>query len=100
MDFYSKSSPWGTTRFNNSGYLDIMNKRQIIIEDDDYLYEIQPQYVYRPDVLAYDLYQNAKLWWVFSIRNPDILKDPVFDFVPGTQIFLPKSSRIRMVLGN
>ena len=37
-----------------------MNIRKVPAEDDDIMYEIQPQYVYRPDLLAYDLYQNAK----------------------------------------
>lgn len=100
MNFYGNSSPWSKTPFNNSGYLDFMNIRKIPADDDDLLYEIQSQYVYRPDLLAYDLYQNSKLWWVFSTRNQDILKDPVFDFLPGTKIYLPKASKIRLILGN
>ncbi len=99
MNYYSKNSPWSNTPFNVSGYLDIMNKRTLPPEDDDIVYEIQSQYVYRPDLLAYDLYKNSKLWWVFAIRNPDILKDPVFDFLPGTKIYLPKASRISVFLG-
>ena len=74
--------------------------KKVDLEDDDVLYEIQSQYVYRPDLLAYDLYQNSKLWWVFTARNPNVLKDPVFDFVPGTSIYLPKASKIRLILGN
>jgi len=99
MNYYSKNSPWSSTPINVGGYLDILNKRTLPPEDDDIVYEIQPQYIYRPDLLAYDLYKNPKLWWVFTIRNPDILKDPVFDFLPGTQIYLPKSSRISVFLG-
>lgn len=100
MNFYGNSSPWSKTPFNKTGYLDFMNFRKVPTEDDDVMYEIQSQYVYRPDLLAYDLYQNAKLWWVFTARNPNILKDPVFDFIPGTTIYLPKASKIRLILGN
>lgn len=100
MNLYSSTSPWSLTTMNVGGHLDILTKRVIPAEDDDLIYEIQPQYMYRPDLLAYDLYSNAKLWWVFAYRNMDIIKDPVFDFIPGTKIYLPKESRIRLVLGN
>jgi hypothetical protein len=99
MNFYGNNSPWASTAFNSGGYLDILNKRVFPPEDDDLLYEIQSQYIYRPDLLSFDLYKNAKLWWVFTIRNPDILKDPVFDFLPGTKIYLPKASRLSVYLG-
>lgn len=100
MNYYAKTSPWANTPFNAAGYLDFMSFRQVPADDDDLLYDIQTQYVYRPDLLAYDLYQNSKLWWVFIMRNPNVLKDPVFDFTPGTQIYLPKASKIRLILGN
>ena len=99
MATYTKSSPWSNTRFVNNLYLDIMEKRYIPADPDDILYEIQPQYVYRPDLLAYDLYDSPKLWWVFAMRNMDVIKDPVFDFVPGTQIFLPKKSLLSSLIG-
>jgi hypothetical protein len=100
MSFYGKFSPYSTTDFNASGYLDLMRKRPILSEDDDYLYTIEPQYTHRPDLLAYDLYKNAKLWWVFAMRNPDVIRDPVFDFTPGVSLFLPKASKLRVYLGN
>lgn len=96
---YSNTSPWSSTQINPGGYLDVLNKKNIPPEDDDLLYEIQSQYIYRPDLLSYDLYKTAKLWWVFAIRNPDVIKDPIFDFVPGTKIFLPKASRVSIYLG-
>ena len=63
------------------------------------LYTIEPQYSRRPDLLAFDLYQSPKLWWVFAQRNMDTIKDPVFDMVAGVQIFLPKGPTLRNVLG-
>jgi hypothetical protein len=68
-------------------------------EVDDFLYTIENQYKYRPDLLSYDLYGTPKLWWVFVQRNMSTIKDPVFDFVPGTQIYIPKKSNLERLLG-
>jgi hypothetical protein len=48
--------------------------------------------------LAFDLYQDAKLWWVFAQRNRSILKDPIYDFSPGTTIFCPAKANINATL--
>ena len=63
----------------------------------DFLYAIESQYTYRPDLLAYDLYGTPQLWWVFVQRNLDVLQDPIFDFVPGKQIYIPKNSSLKTV---
>jgi hypothetical protein len=98
-DFYAKTSPYYKTDISAGNYLDVYSKRVIPSEPDDILYEIQPQYTYRPDLLAYDLYGSAKLWWVFAVRNMDTIKDPVFDFVPGNKIFLPKKTLLNSIIG-
>lgn len=95
MASYTNTSPWGNTPFSTSGELDLLRIRPVPAEDDDILYSIAPQFAYRPDLLAYALYGTSKLWWVFAQRNLDILKDPVFDFIPGTEIYLPKASLIQ-----
>jgi hypothetical protein len=80
-------------------YLDILSIRPVSAEPDDFLYTIQAQYTYRPDLLAHDLYGSSSLWWVFMQRNLDIIQDPVLDFVPGTKIYIPKNSSLKTVLG-
>lgn len=96
--FYDTNSPYYKTPvFEN--YLGIYQKRSIPADVNDLTYEIEPQYAYRPDLLAYDLYGSAKLWWVFAVRNIESLKDPVFDFVPGLKIKLPQKPTIDAVLG-
>lgn len=99
MAIYANTSPWYNTKFNRGNYLDILSKRVIPAQPDDILYTIQPQYTYRPDLLAADLYGTPKLWWVFTLRNMDVLKDPVFDFVAGNEIYLPKKSLLSTVIG-
>jgi hypothetical protein len=95
---YTNTSPWFNTEFAQD-YLDILNIRAVSAEPDDFLYTIEPQYEYRPDLLAFDLYGEASLWWVFTQRNMDALQDPIFDFVSGKKIYIPKNSSLRTVLG-
>ncbi len=98
MAAYTNSSPWAIT-YQNSLYLELLNIRPVPAEDDDFRYVIENQYRHRPDLLAYDLYGNAKLWWVFVQRNMSVIKDPVYDFEPGTVIYLPKKSNLEKFLG-
>jgi hypothetical protein len=98
MANYSTSSPWYTTQQNNL-YLEAWEPRPIPAADDDFQYTIQPQYDYRPDLLAYDIYGNPKLWWVFTQRNINILTDPIYDFRSGVTIALPKKSSLLSALG-
>lgn len=98
MAQYSILSPWHTTDFKQN-YLDVLSIRPVSAEPDDFLYTIESQYMYRPDLLAHDLYGDAQLWWVFTQRNMDVLEDPIFDFVPGKKIYIPKASGLRTVLG-
>jgi hypothetical protein len=98
MATYGNASPWATTS-QNSLYLNLLDIRPVPAENDDYRYVIENQYRHRPDLLAYDLYGEVKLWWVFMQRNMNVIKDPIYDFVPGTVIYLPKKSNLEKFLG-
>jgi len=98
MATYGARSPWAKTSVTKD-YLGILTIRPVSSEPDDFLYTIEAQYAHRPDLLAYDLYDTAELWWVFIQRNLDVLQDPIFDFTPGTQIYIPKRSSLFSVLG-
>jgi hypothetical protein len=95
---YKKSTAYATTKQNNL-YLELLTIRPIPAEKDDFKYVIEGHYKHRPDLLAYDLYGDTKLWWVFTQRNMDTIKDPIYDFEPGTTIFLPKKSNLQKYLG-
>jgi hypothetical protein len=95
---YSASSPWHDTT-QNKLYLDIWRPRPIPSSQDDFEYTIQPQYNYRPDLLAYDVYGSPRLWWVFMQRNIDIITDPIYSFKTGVSIKLPKKSDLLVILG-
>ena len=98
MANYSKSSPYAATETYGQ-FLDIMQSRKITRRDDDVIYEIDSVYKFRPDMLAFDLYGDAGLWWVFAVRNPNVIKDPIFDFYPGVAIYIPKKTTLTADLG-
>lgn len=98
MKNYSKTSPYYNTNIVND-YLDIIEFRDIPAERDDIQFEITKTYENRPDLLAYDIYKDSGLWWVFAVRNKSKIKDPVYDFVAGKKIFLPKLSTLKRELG-
>jgi hypothetical protein len=96
---YPATSPYYSTDIVNSKFLDVMIDRPIVKEPSDIYWEITLVYEYRPDLLAYDLYSDSRLWWVFASRNPNRLKDPLFDFVTGVGIYLPKADMLKQILG-
>jgi len=99
MANYNSSSPYYKTQYVQNQYLGILNIRPVPAESDDVLYTVEVQYTHRPDLLAYDLYGDKNLWWVFAQRNMDIIKDPVYDLEAGIQIYLPKGEQLTRVLG-
>lgn len=98
MSKYKATSPYYSTQ-TTGFYLDVIKFRNIPAKNDDESFEILAQYQHRPDLLAYDLYGDVNLWWVFAARNKDIIKDPVYDMFPGQRIKIPRLQTLRNVLG-
>lgn len=96
---YPKTSPYFATTTFGTSYLDIMQDREIPKIPTDVEWVITETYNMRPDLLAFDLYEDSRLWWVFAARNPNRLKDPLFDFVTNTKIYIPNMNVLRLVLG-
>ena len=92
------TSPYFETGYSQF-FLDVMVNRPIPKEDDDLTFTINTTYQYRPDLLAYDLYGIAGLWWVFYQRNPNTLQAPPLDFKTNTLIYLPKITTLKSALG-
>jgi hypothetical protein len=98
MTSYESTSPYFNTTYTQF-YLDVMVNRPIPKNQDDLPFVITETYQYRPDMLAFDLYQTPTLWWVFYQRNPNTLQAPPLDFKTGTTIYLPKISTLQQTLG-
>jgi len=98
MATYSRTSPYFGTQMWGK-FLDIWSSKTIRSDVTDVVYQIDVIYNNRPDLLANDLYQDSSLWWVFAIRNPDVIKDPIFDFKTGNIIYVPTKAVIQKSLG-
>ena len=72
---YGPTSPYYQTPYSQF-FLDVMVNRPIPKSTDDLLFTINLTFQYRPDLLAFDLYGDAGLWWVFYQRNPNTLTAP------------------------
>lgn len=98
MTQYKSTSPYYNTAVTDF-YLAPMVNRPIPKLVDDIQFTITETYNLRPDLLAFDLYGESGLWWVFAQRNPNTLQDPLNDFVTGKTIYLPKQATLKQVLG-
>lgn len=97
---YPSTSPYNETGIFNGKFLDFMTNRPIPRQPSDVYITLSPVYQYRPDLLAYDLYGDSRLWWVFAARNPNVLgPDPYFNFISGISIYVPKLDTLKQVLG-
>ena len=97
---YGRSSPYFTTPVIGNKFLDVMQNRPISSDPTDVFMTLTQVYEYRPDLLAFDLYNNSKLWWVFAARNPNLLgPDPYFNFKAGLGIYIPSQDTLQRFLG-
>ncbi len=94
---YTRNSPYfeteQVTRYVD--YLDSWNGYFINAANDDTLIVLDSKYNKRPDLLSFVLYNTPQLWWVFMLRNPDVIKDPINDFVTGVNIYTPSADSIK-----
>lgn len=96
---YKHPSPYAKTKIVN-GTLDFLEFIDIPLYSDDIRFEITEKYAHRPDLLAYELYGDTKLWWVFAVRNKEVIKDSIYDFTSGQIIFIPKIETINRAMGS
>lgn len=94
---YLKSSPYyGTDQTNKYlDYLDFWAGAAISPSSNDTLLVLDTKYNKRPDLLSFDLYQTPQLWWVFMVRNPDVIRDPINDFLSGIAIYAPSKDVLK-----
>jgi hypothetical protein len=92
---YNNSSNYSTTGLNRRN-LDLYNPKISAdnLDEETLTIIVQNKFDKRPDLLAFELYGSARLWWVFTHYNRDKLKDPIFDFKAGIKIVVPKTYRV------
>jgi hypothetical protein len=93
MANYASSSNYSATT-QNLKFLEIYQPKitNANLSDNAKLVRIGNRYHRRPDLLAFDMYGNARYWWIFVHYNRDKLRDPINDFVAGLEIKVPSKS--------
>lgn len=95
---YSQYSPYAKTK--QTWYLDYNLPKNIPPADSDIDYEIPNKYDEQPWRLAYELYGNERLYYIFSLLNPNLIEDPIYDFNAGKTIRIPSVQRVQSYLGS
>lgn len=60
----------------------------------DYIIVISKKYEHKPGLLAYELYGDENLKWVFRYFNNNKINDIIFDFKEGLNIVVPTKQRL------
>ena len=95
---YPASSPYGLTP-QTSWYIGNYVNRDIPAASDDSPLTLTKNYENRPDKLSYDLYGTPAYWWIFAVRNRDLITDPIWDMVAGLTIIVPSLATLKQALG-
>lgn len=74
------------------------NGYKIPFDTSDYEITIEHKYEHKPKLLAYDLYGDKSLSWVFTYFNRDLIEDPIFDLKVGMKIKVPTKARLQLYL--
>ena len=96
---YPASSPYSATP-QTSWYIGHYNYRKIPADASDTNFVVLTRHNERPDILSNDLYGTPEYWWVFTVRNRNLIKDPIFDLKAGMQIVVPSLDVIKKAIGS
>jgi hypothetical protein len=93
---YSPTSPYVNTPQISQyvNYLDFWQGYQYVPSSGDVPFYVTATYEKRPDLLSFDSYGTTGYWWVFALRNPDVIKDPIFDLKAGITIYIPSKTSL------
>lgn len=97
---YETTSPYFKTQqvTNYVNYLDFWQGSYIFPNSTDLFMELDHRFNLRPDLLSYNMYNTPQLWWVFALRNPDVIKDPIWDFKTGITLYVPMKDTLTRFL--
>lgn len=87
-----KQSPWSEMRTEGRFSGPYIHK-SVPVASDDFYYTVTERQHQAPDVLAYDLYADWRLWWLIPLLNE--LEDPTFDLKAGAKLRCPSVKRAK-----
>lgn len=83
-----------SSTYQYDGFLSYYNPIDIPFDETDYYITVSPEYENKPGKLAYDMYGDARLLWVFRYFNNNKIEDMIFDLKPGMNLLVPTKSRL------
>jgi|LakMenEpi03Aug12_release.lakeMendotaPanAssembly.Ray.scaffolds.fasta_scaffold585005_2 hypothetical protein len=106
-DYFLKQDSSATgTNFNRFVYMKPGNKdlpydwrlnfNNVKIDSTTFIIN-QEKFVNRPDAIAYDVYGNAKYWWIIALFNE--IQDPFIEFYKGRELKIPDFNFFKKTLG-
>ena len=95
---YPPFSPYAVTP-QSSWYIGRYKHRSILSDPDDSKLVVDLKHQYRPDLLSNDLYGTPVYWWIFMLRNMNVIRDPIWDMKVGIEIYYPTFERLSKVIG-
>ena len=96
---YPSTSPYAASK-QTSWYVSLYKHRPIPPHRDDEEFEITAKYEFRPDKLSDDLYGTPEYYWVFAVRNRNLVNDPVWDLTVGKKIIVPTLTHVKKSTGS
>lgn len=91
---YNSKDLYYDTPISDNRFLDFYVPRPISPSDDDDFIILEKRHEFKPNVLAYDLYADDRLWWIFIRLNMNVIQDPIRDMREGVVLRVPKPERI------
>ncbi len=88
-----RQSPWSEVRLEGRFTGPYIHK-SVPMATDDFTHIVTERQHQAPDLLAYDLYGDWRLWWLIPVLNE--LEDPTFDLQAGMTIRCPSVTRARL----
>jgi len=85
----------GTTEVS-PGFVEWWEKGFLANDDTDLIYILEKKFEGRPDLLAYQFYDDPYLWWVICQYN--VILDFNTEFVEGRVLRIPTKDRITVLI--
>lgn len=74
-------------------FLDIASLPRIDYSKGDYII-VPPQCEHRIDLFSYMQYGSSRMWWLIALANDNIIRDPIWDFKSGMNVFVPRDNAL------
>jgi hypothetical protein len=91
-NMYGERSFLRQTSINNF-YLDVSKLPIINYTKGDYVI-VPPECENRIDLFSYQQFGTSRLWWIIALANADVIRDPIWDFKSGMEVFIPRDSSL------